>query len=414
MDNRKKIAIFTQFYPFGKGEEFLENELRTAENLFGEIALISFSGDTGNITKYLPENATVIPVREKIGRTKLFFLRFFSLFSSDVWRQTAVCVRERGLKTWYIGLKSAVLERSQIQILKAQEDAWVGKYDIYYSYWLSGAASYLALRKDRLHAPIISRAHGYDCFFSRAFHPHRKEQLEKLDMIFSISEAGRKDLNRQGCDPNKIYVARLGVDRSGNTLSSGNGRKEKTIVTCSNIVNLKRLDLMIEALSLIEDLSIRWVHFGDGVLKDYITELAEEKLSKKAGISYEFCGWVPQKKIIEFYQREPISVFVNCSDVEGIPVSIMEAMSYGIPCIARDVGGNGEVVVNNKNGILLPQKCSAEMLADGIMKLITLCDEDYMQMRAEAYRQYAEKYNAQVNYSQFWDTVLNFAPSDCK
>ena len=44
--------------------------------------------------------------------------------------------------------------------------------------------------------------------------------------------------------------------------------------------------------------------------------------------------------------------FINLSDSEGIPVSIMEAMSVGIPIIARDVGGNREIVTNN-NGCLL-------------------------------------------------------------
>lgn len=40
------------------------------------------------------------------------------------------------------------------------------------------------------------------------------------------------------------------------------------------------------------------------------------------------------------------------SDSEGIPVSIMEAMSFGIPVIARNVGGMSEIV-NEENGLLL-------------------------------------------------------------
>ena len=46
-------------------------------------------------------------------------------------------------------------------------------------------------------------------------------------------------------------------------------------------------------------------------------------------------------------------LFVNMSLSEGIPVSIMEAISFGIPIIATNVGGNAEIV-NDETGVLIP------------------------------------------------------------
>ena len=51
MGSKKKIAIFTEFYPFGKGEEFLEDEIKVAEQFFDEIALSSFNKKTKDVTK---------------------------------------------------------------------------------------------------------------------------------------------------------------------------------------------------------------------------------------------------------------------------------------------------------------------------------------------------------------------------
>ena len=45
-------------------------------------------------------------------------------------------------------------------------------------------------------------------------------------------------------------------------------------------------------------------------------------------------GWVPNKKVIEFYRTNPVNLFLNFSFQEGIPVSIMEAISFGIPILA--------------------------------------------------------------------------------
>ena len=58
-------------------------------------------------------------------------------------------------------------------------------------------------------------------------------------------------------------------------------------------------------------------------------------------------------------------MFINVSSTEGIPVSIMEAMSFGIPVIATAVGGTPEIV-NNENGYLLSKDPSAKELAEVI------------------------------------------------
>ncbi len=407
MTSKRKIAIFTEFYPYGQGEEFLENEIKIAEKYFEDIAIITFNKNSKNLTKYVPKNATIFPIRKYIGKWDFFLKCLIGFFSLDVWKQTIICIRERGWSSFPSGLKCSVIEYSRLSVLIANEGRWAGQYDVYYSYWLTGLASYLALRKAHINGTIFSRTHGYDCFYERGFHAHRKEQFAYLDRIFTISEAGKADLIMQGCKPERIRTFRLGVIKPNDIINPYVKSIKKTIVTCSSIIKLKRLDLLVEALSMINDIEIHWVHFGDGVLKDSLVSLTKGKLGDKENITYDFKGWVSQVKILEFYQNYSIDLFLNCSDVEGIPVSIMEALSYGIPCIARDVGGNREIV-SNDNGLLLQNCCSAEELKFAIIKLLTLSQERYITLRNNALNTYGNMFDANKNYTAFFEEMVNY------
>lgn len=402
----KKIAIFTAHYPFDRGETFFEDELKIAERYFKKICLISFAKEPKDITKYVPKNAEVIPVRKNISNRQMFLKRLSGIFSLDVWRQTFFCVRERGIRSFFLGLKNALIDRSTISVLKANEHLWAGKYDVYYAYWLGGDAAYLAMRKQYLKGIVIARAHGGDCFFDRTFHPHRKEQFSGLDVIYPISDAGKMDLKAQGCDSEKIHVARLGFNKGNNKLNPYRSGVRKTIVTCSNIIHLKRLDLMIDALAGIDDIDIHWVHFGDGELRDVIASMAKEKLGRKSNIFYEFKGFTLQKDIFEFYQTQSVDLFVNCSDHEGIPVSVMEAMSYGIPCIARDAGGNREIV-DSECGIFLEKKSTSEDVREAIKSVLTLSEAETEILRTNAVKKVNEKFNAVNNYKKFFEEIVN-------
>lgn len=60
---------------------------------------------------------------------------------------------------------------------------------------------------------------------------------------------------------------------------------------------------------------------------------------------------------------------MNLSTSEGVPVSIMEVQSYGIPVIATNVGGTGEII-DKDNGILLPSCPSLEDVVAALEKYI--------------------------------------------
>jgi glycosyltransferase involved in cell wall biosynthesis len=81
-----------------------------------------------------------------------------------------------------------------------------------------------------------------------------------------------------------------------------------------------------------------------------------------------FLGQLPHDDVIRFYRTKVVSCTVLASLIEGIPVSLMEAMSYGVPVVATAVGGVPELL-GGGCGIIVPPR-NAEALADGIASIL--------------------------------------------
>ena len=117
----------------------------------------------------------------------------------------------------------------------------------------------------------------------------------------------------------------------------------------------------------------------------------------------DFWGMVPNHQILEYYKTNPVDMFINVSSIEGIPVSIMEAQSCGIPVIATTVGGTPEIV-SSGNGVLLNSDPKPNEISEGIWELYS--NEEKMEAkRAASVDNWQNNYNAQVNYAQFANDI---------
>ena len=98
-----------------------------------------------------------------------------------------------------------------------------------------------------------------------------------------------------------------------------------------------------------------------------ILQLKQTVKNLKLHKHIHYLGWVTgdtKEKILK-----QTDIFILPSYGEGLPMSILEAMSYGIPIIATDVGGIPEVVLNDKTGILIPPG-DIDRLKDAILYLL--------------------------------------------
>lgn len=121
-------------------------------------------------------------------------------------------------------------------------------------------------------------------------------------------------------------------------------------------------------------------------------------------ISYKLCGNVPNEQILTFYQKNHIDCFVHVSENEGLPISVAEAESAGIPIIATDVGGTKELL--DGNGILLPADVSPEEVAEALKEVLTLSDGEKNRLSCKSRQIWEKQFNAKDNARRFVANVL--------
>lgn len=405
-----KLIVFTGHYPFKPGEEFFDDEIKVLSNNFDKILVVS--GEK-NINKYRskpPQNVEVVVVNRNYDIVICLFTGFIKMFSLESIKEILYTKKVLDNKIGMNVLKTLFIYNAvSVRLVR-----WITKNIskdktniVLYSYWLStGSYALTRLKKKGYQFIAIARAHGGDAFLDRGYQAYRNIIYKNLDEIHFVSETAKEQFYQKVILPKdstkaKLFTSRLGTEKTVKVL---NPIKIKDsifhIVTCSSIISLKRLDLLVEAIRITKGIKIKWTHFGDGYLREAILHQIEEKLDKdKAEI--KFVGQVKNEQIHEFYKKNHVDIFVNMSDYEGIPVSIMEAISYGIPIIARDIGGNSEIVFNKLNGILLPALITPMELANAIEHFYNLSLEEIFEYRDSAYRIWQELYNASKNYNVF-------------
>ena len=109
---------------------------------------------------------------------------------------------------------------------------------------------------------------------------------------------------------------------------------------------------------------------------------------------------MPNDKILDFYQSTQVNLFISLTEAEGIPVSIMEAISFGIPVLSTDVGGCSEIV-NNQTGILIPLNTPASEVGKIIEDFI-LSDKNSQIYREKVRSYWLANYSETSNYSEFF------------
>jgi glycosyltransferase involved in cell wall biosynthesis len=173
------------------------------------------------------------------------------------------------------------------------------------------------------------------------------------------------------------------------------------VVSCSALIPIKRVDVLARGLMLSAhdrpDRSIAWDHTGDGPLRPEIEGLLRS--SAPSNLSWGFRGQVANAEVFNRYHLHPADLFANTSYTEGIPVSIMEAQSCGIPAMAPSVGGMPEIV-SPENGWLLPSPASPAAVAK-VINAVLATPQCLSPRRARSRRDWEERFDARRNLAGF-------------
>lgn len=395
---RTQVVLITAGFPYGSSETFLETEIQYLARHFEHVTLVCPHPDTLEC-RTIPQNCSVVTVPLHLSRWDK--LRSLLGIFDPLFIREMLWVRKKYGQTISRGIvKTALVSRFQaVRLMRFLNREVLSSIEpdhtVCYSYWCDDSAVALALLQQK-HPTLrtVSRAHGWDVYFQvheLKYLPYRNVIQSSITAIFPISKKGIQEITSSWNTPStNVYLSRLGV--SGRSERTKPSSHHLVVVSCSNIIPLKRVDLLAETiLSFTEP--ITWIHFGDGSERERLEKLAKSKSSPNHNI--QFRGKVSNHNVLHFYEVNEVSVFVNTSTSEGIPVSIMEAMSFGIPVVATNVGGTSEIV-NNQNGVLLSENPTTYEIKAAIEEVLA-----HPEKGEAAYETWNERYNAEKNYSEF-------------
>jgi L-malate glycosyltransferase len=173
-----------------------------------------------------------------------------------------------------------------------------------------------------------------------------------------------------------------------------------TFIIARNLEKIYNIECAIKAFKLIQN------HFkfaqltiaGDGKEREYL-----KKLVVHLGINnVEFVGQIEQNEISKYYRE--VDFMLNSSNIDNMPMSILEAFSSGIPIISTNAGGIGYMISNWNTGITVPlddYKAMAEAA------LIVLKDQNLAQKISASAKAEVEKYYSWNENLKKWIAIYN-------
>lgn len=360
------LLLLTKFYPYGTGEAFLENEIEILSEYYDRILIIAceVSEKIAKTKRYLPKNveSSFVPTVNKYKLLVFSLKRFFSKEKDFKDEQKEAHGLMQKIFLCYFEEKSQIIFN---YIIKNNYLNSITTSDyIIYSYWLFTTARIgILIKKYKRAIYSFSRAHGYDLYEYRnaiKYLPYRQLFLKEYNNVFTCSKNGTLYLkNKYHNLAKNVRTSYLGtIDHGINPTYSDN---LFCIVSCSRVEPVKRIHKLVEALALLdkENSNIEWTHIGGGSKLNKIKSMCHSKIKH---IKCNFKGNIQNSKVINLYKEKHFDLFINVSSSEGLPVSIMEAISFGIPVICTDVGGTSEIVINNITGKLIKKDfCAIEL-----------------------------------------------------
>jgi glycosyltransferase involved in cell wall biosynthesis len=185
------------------------------------------------------------------------------------------------------------------------------------------------------------------------------------DKILCYTETEKKELVDLRIKSEKIDVIHNGIDTDLFVPAKEPCFDKKNLLWVGRYAKGKGIDYLIEAFSILKKkhLDVTLTLVGKGPEKDHIAKTIRDKNLENSVVMKDF---VPNSEIVDMYQNS--SIFVLPSLEEGVPRTILEAMSCGIPVVCSRLPQLVDII--DGGGLLVPLR-DAQTLADTISKVLS-------------------------------------------
>lgn len=403
----KVLYLFSGSFPYSDSGEntFLPQELDAYCKIFDKVILIPCS-TKGEKEDYFNEKLEIITEYSDFisNKNKNYFLLFKSLFNRELWVELfkyrlKFLISNRHRMVAIISYNYSYYNSKDIlrKILTKYDS--VSSYKFIMTYWFDQTTVTISRLKIDANA-FFTRAHGYDLYDFRStlkFFPFREIAFKQLDFVFTASDDGKQYLRiKYPKYSNKIFQGSLGM-YNPNVVNIRNSSNVLRILSCSFLQPVKRLNLIFEALKILDNrdkISVEWVHIGNGPL---FSKMHNELNSFKGHcVKMKLLNYESQSSLFDYYRNNSFDLFLNVSESEGRAVSIMEALACGIPVLATNVGGNPEIVTEDV-GYLIDVGFTADKLADKLEEIHANSFE-LLKKRENSFNHWNSNFNALHSY----------------
>lgn len=394
------LYLFTGVYPYSQYTEcFLEDEILYLSKTFEKVVIVPTRGD---VTKReIPGNCISV---KPIFPSKLLFLlkgmfnkRTFVTLTSEFFKHKVYASKDK-LGVW---IKGALVINNLLnskQIKKIEHE--LNENDVCYYYWGKWSNLLTLFLHKKCHH--VSRFHGAWDLWEEEYDdyaPLRKELSLKLDRAVFISRMGETYFKKRYPQTNTSFNPLGSSDYGVKPAKTDNIIR---IASCSTVYPLKRVDLIFNSVSFFAennpDIQIEWTHMGGGPNFDELQNFVA--VHPVANLKANLMGNLDHSKVIDTFKSTCFDLFVNLSTNEGVPVSIMEAISFNVPVVATAVGGNSEIARADA-GMLTSANPQPQEVAEKFSEILE---------RANAPRKFwEENYNAEKNYTLFANLIKNLS-----
>ncbi len=394
------LVLLTATYPFGnKSETFLESEIDVLARRFRRVLVLPSAVEPG--ARALPDGVEL--VRMDWLAAPGVAARRLALLSPEaltVLAAPGTLGAHAGAPRVYLDIlaRNVLKLRALRALVRARPELGDA---VFYDYWFENSTLALALaRREGTVRTAVSRAHGFDLYDERwAPHvvPFRAFKLGALDLVAPVSEYGTRYLTERApaSARGRIRTFRLGVP--ARSTAEAPPVDPPLVLSVGSMIPTKRIEVVAEVLARAER-PLRWVHFGDGPERARVEEAARRL---PARVAWELRGHVDNAELLDFYREQRVDAMISMSTSEGLPVSMMEATSFGVPVVAVAVHGVGEIVTE-VTGVPLRPDATVEEAADGLRRALDPGRFDRERIRAF----HRERFEAGANYDRFADALI--------
>ena len=408
-----KVAVFSKAFPV-LSETFIINQIIGLVELGGDVDIITNEAIKGSVMhSSIKENDLMSRVislglnssyskRKKIYIAILNLIKLVGLLK---FKEIFSILFDRYL---FLGQKLNLLSAvKQLGITPLEYDNVICHFgdNAYYVYKMRS----LGLFSGKISVVF----HGYEISRHAIVNKYIKqyEQVFKFcEYLLPISELWRRKLIGFGCDPLKIKVHRMGINIDDFNFFNINRKFSKplSIIQVGRLTEKKAILNSIKAvIHARNEIDLIFTVIGDGEL---FSEAKELIYNNNAESFIKLLGSQPQSVVKEYLKGTDIfllpSVRASDGDMEGIPVALMEAMASGLVVLSTYHSGIPELILDMESGFLV-EEGDIKSIADCIVRISNLTDEQIAIIRKSARETCVEKYNNKLLNEEVYKLSLS-------